>query len=264
MVAALGFELTTHPKYTTIIFSINNIGVNIMLIQGNFLCSQEEFDNTRASHLILIECLNCKKSFQRPKKMIIYDFLHRNRLPKYCSPLCKSEFNFKTSYSSVECQLCKNEFYKRNLEIKKSPNNFCSKSCAAIFNNKNKTHGTRRSKLEIYLEQKLKEIYPNLEILFNSKKAINSELDIYIPSLKLAFELNGIFHYEPIFGNKKLNQTQNNDSNKFQKCQEKGISLCIIDTSSQKCFTELSSQKYLDIINNIINGSPGWNRTSVD
>ena len=23
--------------------------------------------------------LNCKKSFQRPKKMIIYDFLHRNR-----------------------------------------------------------------------------------------------------------------------------------------------------------------------------------------
>jgi len=43
-------------------------------------------------------------------------------------------------------------------------------------------------------------LYPDLVIHFNKKDAINSELDIYIPSLKLAFELNGIFHYEPIFG----------------------------------------------------------------
>ena len=37
-------------------------------------------------------------------------------------------------------------------------------------------------------------------------EAINSELDVYVPSLNLAFELNGIFHYEPIYGEKKLNQ----------------------------------------------------------
>jgi hypothetical protein len=80
-----------------------------------------------------------------------------------------------------------------------------------------------------------------------------SELDIYIPSLKLAFELNGIFHYEPIFGNEKLNKIQKNDNNKFLKCQEKNISLCIIDTSSQKYFKEQTSKKILDIIINIIN-----------
>lgn len=132
---------------------------------------------------------------------------------------------------------------------------FCNQSCSASFNNKNKTYGTRRSKLEIYLEQKLTEFYPNLKILYSNKTIIGSELDIYIPSLKLAFELNGIFHYEPIFGNKKLNQTQNNDSNKFQLCQKNNISLCIIDTSSQKRFTEQSSQKFLDIITSIIDGS---------
>jgi hypothetical protein len=71
--------------------------------------------------------------------------------------------------------------------------------------------------------------------------------------MNLAFEMNGIFHYEPIFGQDKLEQIQNNDSNKFQKCQEKNISLCLIDTSGQKQFTEKSSQKYLDIIMNILN-----------
>ena len=78
--------------------------------------------------------------------------------------------------------------------------------------------------------------YPNLEIHYNRKDAINSELDIYIPELELAFELNGIFHYEPIYGAEKLQQIQNNDDRKFQACLEKGISLCIIDTSSLKYF----------------------------
>ena len=71
--------------------------------------------------------------------------------------------------------------------------------------------------------------------------------------MKLAFELNGIFHYEPIFGNDKLNRTRKNDNNKFLKCQEQNINLCIIDTSSQKYFKERTSKKFLDIITNIIN-----------
>ena len=77
---------------------------------------------------------------------------------------------------------------------------------------------------------------------------IDAELDIYIPSLNLAFELNGIFHYEPIFGEKKLNSTKNNDKRKFQACLEKNIELCIIDTSTQKYFKENTSNIYLDII----------------
>ena len=95
--------------------------------------------------------------------------------------------------------------------------------------------------------------YPDLEFYFNRKDAINSELDIYIPKLKLAFELNGIFHYEPIYGADKLNQTQNNDRRKFQACLEQGIELCIIDTSSLSYFKPDKVQKYLDIIVNIIN-----------
>ena len=103
-----------------------------------------------------------------------------------------------------------------------------------------------------YIQKQLLEKYPSLTFLFNDKTAINSELDIYIPSLKLAFELNGIFHYEPVFGENKLQKIQENDENKFQKCINNNISLCVIDTSSQKYFKEQSSQKFLNIIIEVI------------
>ena len=73
-------------------------------------------------------------------------------------------------------------------------------------------------------------------------------MDIYIPSLNLAFELNGIFHYEPIFGESKLQQIQNNDQRKFQACLYKNIELCIIDTSHHKYVKPSTSKKYLDIV----------------
>ena len=109
------------------------------------------------------------------------------------------------------------------------------------------------SKLEIWLQSELIKIYPQTEFVFNGIKAINAELDIYIPSLKLAFELNGIFHYEPIFGKRKLEQTKNNDVRKFAECANNNIGLCVIDTSGQKYFKIETSHKYLKIICDIIN-----------
>jgi hypothetical protein len=95
-------------------------------------------------------------------------------------------------------------------------------------------------------------LYPSLEFHFNRKDTINSELDIYIPSLKLAFELNGIYHYEPIHGVEKLATIQNNDSRKLQACIERGISFCTVDTSGSKNFKPERDQKYLEIICEII------------
>lgn len=223
-----------------------------MQINNSFNCTQQEFDNAKSLQKIEVICTYCDKIYFKTKKKILSNFKTFNLYPKFCSNKCQCMSIRHLHVVSTTCINCDKYFNLRKSQYQKSVNHFCSKSCSATFNNKNKTYGTRRSKLEIYLEQQLRKLYPDLEILFNSKTEINSELDIYIPSLKLAFELNGIFHYEPIFGTNKFNQIQNNDSNKFQKCQEKGISLCIIDTSSQKRFTEQSSQKFLDIINQLI------------
>lgn len=179
--------------------------------------------------------------------------VYKNLKPgKYCSSVCQSAD--KNKQLDIECANCKTPLKKHLSEVtgSKSGKCFCSKSCAVTYNNTNKTHGNRRSKLETWLETELTKLYPGIDFHFNRKDAINSELDIYLPSLRLAFELNGIFHYEPIYGDTKLNQIQNNDHRKFQACIEAGISLCIIDSSGLKYFKPSNAMKYLGIIKDII------------
>jgi hypothetical protein len=153
----------------------------------------------------------------------------------------------------INCCNCGNEATKTHRQVNAYTTHFCGKSCAATYKNKHKKHGTKRSKLELWIEEQLALLYPSIEFHFNRKDAINSELDIYIPALNVAFELNGIFHYEPIFGALKLDKTKLNDISKTKACIDKQIDLCIIDISSQKYFKPETSKKYLDIITNIIN-----------
>jgi hypothetical protein len=217
------------------------------------LYTTEEFILAKSSTKLPCKCVNCYNIFYKDKRTInkaIKNIDGHNG--NFCSNNCKVQFN-GIGEKKVFCSNCFIEFLKTPSEIKKSKNNFCSKSCATTYNNKHKTTGNRRSKLEIYLEEQLKSLYTNLHIDYNKKDTISSELDIYIPSLKLAFELNGIFHYEPIYGLNKLNQIQSNDISKSKACFDKHIDLCIIDTSGLKYFKPTNAQKYLDIIVNIIN-----------
>jgi hypothetical protein len=171
---------------------------------------------------------------------------------RFCSLKCFGKHKTFTQTILIKCHQCKKEIRKRHGQLKQSKNYFCNHSCSTIYQNTHKTIGYRRSKLEKWLEEQLTKLYPSIEIHFNKIDAINSELDIYIPSLKLAFELNGIFHYEPIYSEEKLKRTQNNDQRKFQACIENKIELCVIDVSSQKYFKAKSSEKFLDIIKTII------------
>lgn len=203
-----------------------------------------------------LTCCYCGETFL-PKNKKLYQSIESKRrvhgYKYYCSEKCRLAARGAVSSITTTCKNCGKEITKVINKRNKSGNYFCNSSCAATYNNTHKTKGVRRSKLELWIESKLSEIYPKLEILYCDKTTINSELDIYIPSLKLAFELNGIYHYEPIHGIDKLNRIQNNDANKFQLCVQHGISMCIIDTSSQKYFKESSSIKFLNIITEIIN-----------
>ena len=198
------------------------------------------------------ECYACNQIFYitRAAALKFYMNCKNPRLNQTCSIKCKGEV--KRKRIEVVCLQCNKNFYKLPKEIKKSPNNFCGSSCAATYNNTHKTKGYRRSKLELYLEKELPVLYSTLEFHFNRKDAINSELDIYIPSLRLAFELNGIFHYEPIYGQCQLDKIKNNDTRKFQACLERNIELCIIDTSKLSYFKEKNAKPYLGIVCSII------------
>lgn len=220
------------------------------------LYSKIDFDNAKSKDKLPCECYECKSIFHVFKANIQQEQKYKRGRVRYCSQKCHIQSNHYTK-QKVSCAQCGKEIKKQINELKrsKSGNHFCSKSCSVTYNNLHKKHGTRRSKLEIWLEEQLTILYPDLNIDYNGKEAIGSELDIYIPSMKLAFELNGIFHYEPIYGQDKLDKIQENDQNKFQACIDKKISLCIIDSSSLKYFKPNRAQKYLDIITEIINKS---------
>lgn len=211
--------------------------------------SQEEFNKKKWNDLIPFNCPTCGKEFHRVKHSVTPKTL---LTIKFCSKKCKRGKNPRIS---LVCSNCQKPFERRPSELLRhnSEHNFCSQSCSSIYYHAhNKKTGCRRSKLEEWIQNQLTSLYPNLPILYNDKTTINSELDIYIPSLKLAVELNGIFHYEPIFGQDKLNKIQNNDSRKFQACLDKEISLCIIDSSKFRYFKLSKAQEFLDIIAKII------------
>ena len=197
-------------------------------------------------------CCVCGKEFTRSQKRI--NEAAKLNYRSVCSKQCQNTLNTdgsnnrKASSVIIPCSFCGKSLKKKQSEITKSKSGlvFCSYLCRA--KSPKIRNGNHRSNLELWIETQLNKEYPTLEIIFNDKEAINAELDIYIPKLNLAFELNGPFHYEPIFGKDALSKVQNNDARKFQACLEQGIELCIIDTTHQKRFTEASSLRYLTVI----------------
>lgn len=208
-------------------------------------CQAEQRANRKQIDLntsIRFVCQNCSTEFFKPKRVVNGIKSGSIHHPKFCSHKCYRE----TQRVDTQCKHCKKTI---NRTIHQSKFRlYCSQECYHLGKTRSKV-----SKLEIFLQASLIKLYPGLDFVFNGRDAINSELDIYIPSLKLAFELNGIFHYEPIFGDKVLNQVTNNDKRKFQACLERGIELCIIDSSKQRTVNDKTCLPYLDIIKNIIN-----------
>lgn len=217
-----------------------------ILDDPNFICLKNHESYPMICHV-------CSKSFLKTKGNLKHK-LKNGSINFMCSKDCVSKNN-TTTKRQINCTQCNIQTYvfASKTRKNKSGNYFCSLSCSATYNNTHKKFGNRRSKLEKWIEEQLNYIYPNLKILYSNKEKIKSELDIYLPTLNLAFELNGIYHYEAIHGTDKLNQIQNNDQRKFQLCLDNNIELHVIDTSQHKYVKPSTNQKYLDIIQKIIN-----------
>lgn len=197
-------------------------------------------------------CEYCSCDFVREYK---FEKSYRQKL-FFCSLLCLRTYQREktTKAKTLSCSVCDKFFVKDFNQIKKSKsgNHFCSRSCSAISNNKNKTYGTRISKIELFIQDNLKIDYPDLEFVFNTRKIIDYELDIFIPKISIAFEINGIFHYSPIFGQQKFDRVNYVDQQKITQCEKNTIILHTIDISKLKRFTNQNALPYYESIKKII------------
>ena len=193
-----------------------------------------------------INCSHCNVPMLRDR----YDFKHLDNM--YCSRKCRDLHN--TAKTMVCCAECGQQTLKKRCHIEKSKTKkfFCGSSCAGTYNSRIKKTGYIRSKLEIETEGVLKARYPDLEILFNNRSLIKKELDIYIPSLAVAIEINGTGHYEPIYGDEKLKRTLDNDSIKKECCEKIGVKLFVVSTLGQVYVTSKTNYPYIQQMIDII------------
>ena len=112
-------------------------------------------------------------------------------------------------------------------------------------------------KSQTKLFEKLKESFPNEEILFEvrNNKVLwlkKQRFDIYFPKYNIAVEYNGIQHYTPQYyfgGELKFQDTLKLDELKRQKCKENNCHLFEVKYD----YTEEDYQKLVENIQNIIN-----------
>jgi hypothetical protein len=177
-------------------------------------------------------------------KYCLNDFETINLSILYCSNKCKKD-NQKIQYNHI-CKGC-----NINYTSERSDSIYCSGSCRStnlrLSTYAHKASGKSRSKIELYLEEKLPKDFPDIIFNFNDKQAIGSELDIYIPQLKIGIELNGIVHYEPIYGESTLIRTQNNDKKKMINCANLGIELIVINMGRKGLSKSQTNEIYQEV-----------------
>lgn len=199
-----------------------------------------------------MKTVKCQKCGEPTTKSISrYNESIKNGWNFFCSIKCR--YSYQEKSGNFHCAWCSEAIVKTPAEIRKTKSNaFCSKSCAARYNNRHKKTGTRRSKLECYIEQQLRSDFPDLNFLCNTKSPIGAELDFYFPDLKLAIELNGFLHFKPVYGLEKLNRVQEIDREKAEKCFQMNIELHIIDVSQEFHLTADLKEKHWKNIKELV------------
>jgi hypothetical protein len=196
-----------------------------------FIDNPDVFKSINIAAPVKMKCNQCQKNYVREKRFIYAAVKKWKSKRNFCSKECDSANRIARGSVVEPCVNCGVDVVRMKSQRRRSKNIFCGSSCLGTYVNTHKTHGTRRSKLESYVEEFLRTNYPDLEIVCNSKTAIESELDFYFPQLRLAIEFNGPTHYRPIYGQKKFEQIQINDRKKIDRCAEAGIDLKIVDSS---------------------------------
>lgn len=175
-----------------------------------------------------ITCLNCKKIFFRNPCNIVNN-------NQFCSRKCHAIYSGFSNKEIVLCNECKSSIIRSINRNKNYKYHFCNNSCKAKFANRTYNRAARfgknKSKGETILRDMILKDFPKLIIKENDRLTIPGglEIDLFLPDLKIAIELNGPCHYIPIFGAEALEKTKNKDGFKLQFLQKSKIKFFIVN-----------------------------------
>lgn len=98
--------------------------------------SEEEYKIAKSKEYLSLNCYQCNEDFKAFKSNIKFEIENNRGRLKYCSKTCL--VNSQKNKKEYSCTTCTAKFERTTSEISGSKNLFCSTSCAAIFNNKNR------------------------------------------------------------------------------------------------------------------------------
>ena len=164
----------------------------------------------------------------------------------------QAKYNIENSedlYVDFTCPVCGKHLHLTPFQANKRK--YCSGHCRNMVNNM-KINGNR-SKAEKMLENMLKVKFPQLAFNINDRTILEGlELDFYFPSINLAIEWNGIFHYKNVGHNFEL--IKQKDAKKMQLCKDKNIELYIVkDLTSSTKFIKQQINKIENLLKNKYN-----------
>lgn len=98
----------------------------------------EVFELLKTSEQVELFCSVCNGVYSKTKKQVLRSFKTKESANMFCSAKCVGSFKTTQNSKEVSCKNCNTVTIKTNAEIKKSKSGFlfCSRSCAAEYNNK--------------------------------------------------------------------------------------------------------------------------------
>lgn len=211
---------------------------------------------------LILNCLYCKQEVLKYKSEI-----RKNPDKIFCNSQCSANFmhlTYRQPFAKtivLECHFCNSIFERIQHKTTqgKTGKFFCSAKCSSTYLG-TQSKNFERSFMELYIQQKIELNFPYLTLIIGDTKQCNGlQLDLYLPELNFAIEINGPIHYINFFGDEYLKSVQERDQRKETICKNKKLLLQIVKCSGNFKISKAENHWQLEIKPTIVSLLPYCN-----